>query len=116
MVADPAERPGRRLGVDGAAITGYSDPRAAVLGVATFFLPCGFTQAVQVYALSTGSPLTAGAIMAVFAIGTAPGLLALAGLRPSSPARLARPSSGSWAWSSSSSPSSTQRPACACSA
>ncbi len=58
----------------------YSDGRAALLGAATFFMPCGFTQAVQVYALSTGSPLIAGATMAVFAIGTAPGLLGLAGL------------------------------------
>ena len=39
-----------------------------------------YKRQVQVYALSTGSPLAAGAIMAVFAIGTAPGLLALAGL------------------------------------
>jgi len=71
---------GRQLGLaDGGAGT-YSDTRAAGLGAASFFLPCGFTQAVQIYALSTGSPLFAGAIMAVFAIGTAPGLLALAGL------------------------------------
>ena len=71
---------GRRLGVDEGDVTRYSDPRAALLGAATFFLPCGFTQAVQIYALSTGSPLFAGAIMAVFALGTAPGLLALGGL------------------------------------
>jgi sulfite exporter TauE/SafE len=73
---------GRRVGLgDGTGgAAAYSDPRAAALGAASFFLPCGFTQAVQVYALSTGSPLFAGAIMAVFAIGTAPGLLALAGL------------------------------------
>lgn len=71
---------GRSLGMDEGAVAAYSDTRALALGVATFFLPCGFTQAVQVYALSTGSPLAAGAIMAVFAIGTAPGLLALAGL------------------------------------
>lgn len=58
----------------------YSDSRAALAGAATFFLPCGFTQAVQLYALSSGSPLTAGITMAVFALGTAPGLLALAGL------------------------------------
>jgi len=38
-------------------------------------------------ALSTGSPLTAGAIMAVFALGTAPGLLALGGLPAVLPAR-----------------------------
>jgi sulfite exporter TauE/SafE/copper chaperone CopZ len=71
---------GRQLGLGGGAAGGYSDARAAGLGAASFFLPCGFTQAVQIYALSTGSPLFAGAIMATFAIGTAPGLLALAGL------------------------------------
>ena len=79
---------GRRLGVDEGAVTRYSDSRAALLGAATFFLPCGFTQAVQVYALSTGSPLFAGAIMAVFALGTAPGLLALGGLPALVPARM----------------------------
>jgi uncharacterized protein len=79
---------GRRLGLDEGDVTRYSDPRAAVLGGATFFLPCGFTQAVQVYALSTGSPLFAGAIMAVFALGTAPGLLALGGLPALLPDRM----------------------------
>ena len=71
---------GRQLGLGDGAGGAYSDARAAGLGAASFFLPCGFTQAVQIYALSTGSPVFAGAIMAVFAIGTAPGLLALAGL------------------------------------
>jgi uncharacterized protein len=71
---------GRQLGLADGGAGAYSDTRAAGLGAASFFLPCGFTQAVQIYALSTGSPLFAGAIMAVFAIGTAPGLLALAGL------------------------------------
>lgn len=58
----------------------YSDRATALLGAGSFFLPCGFTQAVQVLALSTGSPVQAGAIMAVFALGTAPGLLGLGGL------------------------------------
>ncbi|OGO56325.1 MAG: hypothetical protein A2V85_10780 [Chloroflexi bacterium RBG_16_72_14] len=80
----------RRLGLHGDGGPGYSDSRAVVLGGASFFLPCGFTQAVQIYALSTGSPLFAGAIMAVFALGTAPGLLALAGLPAVLPDR-ARP-------------------------
>ena len=71
---------GRQLGLGDGGAGAYSDARAAGLGAASFFLPCGFTQAVQIYALSTGSPVFAGAIMAVFAIGTAPGLLALAGL------------------------------------
>ncbi len=70
----------RTLGMTDGTTGAYSDGRAAILGAATFFMPCGFTQAVQVYALSTGSPLIAGATMAVFAIGTAPGLLSLAGL------------------------------------
>jgi len=58
----------------------YSDRTTALLGAGSFFLPCGFTQAVQMLALSTGSPLQAGSIMAVFAVGTAPGLLGLGGL------------------------------------
>lgn len=70
----------RALGIGEAAEGAYSDLRAALLGAATFFLPCGFTQAVQLYALSTASPLTAGLIMATFALGTTPGLLALAGV------------------------------------
>ncbi|TAL49771.1 hypothetical protein EPN81_04725 [Patescibacteria group bacterium] len=48
-----------------------------VLGALTFFLPCGFTQSVQLYALSTGNPVLAAIIMAIFALGTAPVLLGL---------------------------------------
>jgi sulfite exporter TauE/SafE/copper chaperone CopZ len=66
------------LGLDATTGRPYSDFRTALVGAATFFLPCGFTQAVQVYALSTGSPATAGLIMATFAVGTTPGLLAVA--------------------------------------
>ncbi|MFA5945990.1 MAG: sulfite exporter TauE/SafE family protein [Patescibacteria group bacterium] len=47
------------------------------LGGATFFLPCGFTQSLQIYALTTGSAVTSGLILASFALGTAPMLLAL---------------------------------------
>ncbi|HET6969311.1 MAG TPA: sulfite exporter TauE/SafE family protein [Ornithinibacter sp.] len=68
----------RLLGVDTASGGSYSHGRTALVGAGTFFLPCGFTQAVQIYALSTASALTAGVIMATFAVGTAPGLLALA--------------------------------------
>jgi len=48
-----------------------------VLGALTFFLPCGFTQAMQIFALSTGDPKTAALVMMVFALGTMPMLLAL---------------------------------------
>lgn len=69
---------GDRLGLTGDA-PARRTAGTAVAGALTFFLPCGFTQAVQLYAFSTGSPTSAGAIMATFAIGTAPALLALAG-------------------------------------
>ena len=69
---------GDRLGLTG-DVPARRTAGAVVAGAATFFLPCGFTQAVQLYAFSTGSPRAAGAIMATFAIGTAPALLALAG-------------------------------------
>lgn len=44
----------------------------ALVGVATFFLPCGFTQSMQLYALSTGSFLQGGLTMLAFALGTFP--------------------------------------------
>ena len=43
-----------------------------LLGIATFFLPCGFTQSMQLYTLSTGSFMTGGLTMLVFALGTLP--------------------------------------------
>jgi sulfite exporter TauE/SafE len=50
---------------------------AFVLGAATFFLPCGFTQALQLYVLSKGS-FTIGALtMLAFSLGTLPALLSL---------------------------------------
>jgi sulfite exporter TauE/SafE/copper chaperone CopZ len=58
----------------------YSHKNAAVLGGLTFFLPCGFTQMVQLYAISTADPLTASLTMGTFAIGTTPGLLGIGGL------------------------------------
>ena len=48
-----------------------------LLGGATFFLPCGFTQALQLYALTTGSFWTSASLLLAFAIGTAPALIAL---------------------------------------
>lgn len=52
----------------------------SILGASTFFLPCGFTQAMQLYAMSTGSPLQGALTLGVFALGTAPGLLGVGGL------------------------------------
>lgn len=58
----------------------YSHKNSLVSGALTFFLPCGLTQAMQLYAMSTGSFLFGGLIMAIFAIGTAPGLLGIGGV------------------------------------
>lgn len=43
-----------------------------IVGIATFFLPCGFTQSMQLYTLSTGSFFQGGFTMLSFALGTLP--------------------------------------------
>lgn len=43
-----------------------------LVGIATFFLPCGFTQSMQLYTLTTGSFLDGGLTMLAFALGTLP--------------------------------------------
>jgi sulfite exporter TauE/SafE/plastocyanin domain-containing protein/copper chaperone CopZ len=58
----------------------YSHKGSFITGALTFFLPCGFTQAMQLYAVSTGSFLRGGLIMGIFALGTAPGLLSIGGI------------------------------------
>lgn len=67
----------------------YSHRGAVTLGAISFFLPCGFTQVMQLYAISTGS-FTAGAlVMGLFALGTTPGLLGVGGLTSIVKGRLA---------------------------
>jgi sulfite exporter TauE/SafE/copper chaperone CopZ len=53
---------------------------AFTAGALTFFLPCGFTQALQLYVLGKGSALTGALVMLVFALGTLPALLSLSAL------------------------------------
>lgn len=43
-----------------------------LVGVSTFFLPCGFTQSMQIYSLSTGSFVKGAFTMTFFALGTFP--------------------------------------------
>jgi sulfite exporter TauE/SafE len=50
---------------------------ASLLGAATFFLPCGFTQALQLYVLSKASFTTGALTMLAFSLGTLPALLSL---------------------------------------
>jgi uncharacterized protein len=48
-----------------------------LVGIATFFLPCGFTQSMQIYTLTTGSFLSGAMTMSAFALGTLPVLAIL---------------------------------------
>ena len=47
------------------------------LGGITFFLPCGFTQSMQIFALASGSFWTGSSVMLAFALGTMPILFGL---------------------------------------
>jgi sulfite exporter TauE/SafE len=53
---------------------------AVLLGALTFFIPCGFTQSVQLLALGSGSFLSGAVIMFAFALGTLPALLGISAL------------------------------------
>ena len=48
-----------------------------ILGLLTFFLPCGFTQTMQLAAVTSQNFLTGALIMGAFAIGTMPVLLSV---------------------------------------
>ncbi|MDO8493384.1 MAG: sulfite exporter TauE/SafE family protein [bacterium] len=50
---------------------------AFTLGALTFFLPCGFTQALQLYVLAKGSFVVGALTMFAFSLGTLPVLLSL---------------------------------------
>ncbi|MEK7595863.1 MAG: sulfite exporter TauE/SafE family protein [Patescibacteria group bacterium] len=53
---------------------------APLLGASTFFLPCGFTQALQLYVLGRGNAVEGAFIMFLFSLGTAPALLTVGAL------------------------------------
>lgn len=48
-----------------------------ILGALTFFLPCGFTQSMQLFAMSSGSFWTGAITLTMFALGTTPVLLGI---------------------------------------
>ncbi len=70
----------RLLGISGRETKEYSHRGALTLGALTFFLPCGFTQLMQMNAIASGGFVAGGLMMAAFAAGTAPGLLGIGGL------------------------------------
>jgi sulfite exporter TauE/SafE/copper chaperone CopZ len=53
---------------------------AFILGASTFFLPCGFTQALQLYVLAKGDAQTGALVMLAFALGPLPALLSRSAL------------------------------------
>lgn len=61
---------------------GERHPKVApfLLGASTFFLPCGFTQGLQLYVLGQGNPIEGAVTMLFFALGTLPALLSLGAL------------------------------------
>jgi sulfite exporter TauE/SafE/copper chaperone CopZ len=71
---------GRMVGIQSGQTRAYRHTDAFTLGASTFFLPCGFTQAMQLYAMASGTAGAGAMIMGVFALGTAPGLLGIGGL------------------------------------
>ncbi len=52
--------------------TSRSPAMPLALGGLTFFLPCGFTQSMQIMALGSGSVVRGALIMGLFAVGTLP--------------------------------------------
>jgi plastocyanin len=56
-----------------------SEHKAApfLLGGMSFFLPCGFTQSMQIFALTSGSFWVGGLTLSIFALGTVPSLMIL---------------------------------------
>ena len=70
----------RGLGLKECQAQTYSHHNSLWLGALTFFLPCGFTQAMQVYAIGTGNFWGGAIVMGAFALGTIPGLLSVGSL------------------------------------
>ncbi len=71
-------RPPKRLSRWIAGLSEHDHPAAPfALGALTFFLPCGFTQSLQIAALASGSFVSGALTMGAFALGTLPSLLGL---------------------------------------
>lgn len=60
------------------------------LGALTFFLPCGFTQSLQLVALASGSFITGALTMFIFALGTLPALLGISAISASAEGKASR--------------------------
>jgi sulfite exporter TauE/SafE len=50
---------------------------SVLLGASTYWLPCGFTQSVQLYALAVADPVQSAIVMLMFVLGTTPAMLGI---------------------------------------
>lgn len=74
-------RPPKKLSRWVASLSESDHPMAPfTLGAMTFFLPCGFTQSLQLVALASGNFVTGALTMFTFALGTLPSLLGLSAI------------------------------------
>lgn len=74
-------RPPKKLSRWIANLSESDHPAAPLaLGAFTFFLPCGFTQSLQLIALASGSFITGAITMFIFALGTLPSLLGISAI------------------------------------
>lgn len=74
-------RPPKRLSRAIAHLADSDHPAAPfALGAGTFFLPCGFTQSLQLVALASGSAVAGAVTMGAFAVGTLPSLLGISAI------------------------------------
>lgn len=84
-------RPPKWLSHKIADLSEHEHPAAPfALGALTFFLPCGFTQSLQFVALASGSFLTGGLTMFLFALGTLPALLGISIISSTAEGRTSR--------------------------
>lgn len=74
-------RPPKKLSRWIANLSESDHPAAPLaLGAFTFFLPCGFTQSLQLVALASGNFMTGAMVMFVFALGTLPSLIGISAI------------------------------------
>ena len=84
-------RPPKWLSHKIADLSEHEHPGAPfALGALTFFLPCGFTQSLQLVALASGSFITGALTMFIFALGTLPALLGVSAISASAEGKKAK--------------------------
>lgn len=84
-------RPPKKLSRWIAGLSESKNPAAPLsLGAMTFFLPCGFTQSLQLIALASGNFATGALVMSTFALGTLPSLLGLSALSSAAKGKFSR--------------------------